>query len=142
MNNDQADGLVLQLHKGMFITQEQCERLLGVQNNPNNSDYEFALLGLIDKLTKRSIASKTPLSMAVRNNGIIIHNDEEAVDYHEHQRKCGIKKFKRHKKYGEILVDQSQLSPEILRRHTNNMVCAQRIKDAIASASKSETQRV
>jgi len=131
MNYEQVKKFVSGLNKGDVIAPEKCEIILGMSCNDEN--YQLGMMKLSNDLIRASVEINRPLSVRVHHNSIVVNTDHEASEYHEQQQIYGIRKFKRHHKLHDKLVDQNNLSREQLESHKLSSELSRRIKNAIDS---------
>lgn len=96
------------LDKGMFITPEECEDHCGKKRG--SREYQFALQSLREYIYRESMRDGRPLSCGIKGDGVMIHTDSEAAEYHRAMNDQAVSALRRSSRRLAGTVDRSQLS--------------------------------
>jgi hypothetical protein len=106
------------LKKGDFIAPEMCEEMTGVRRT--SRDYGLALLRLKQRLYDACSLEQIFLSFGVQKDGLKVHTDDEASNYHYKEAQHGINKMARSFRNMTSLVDRSMLTDGVRNEHDRN----------------------
>ena len=123
------------LQKGSTIPVEMCEKILGISRD--HKHYNFRLLKLTHTLINHSLAvglnNGHGFSMSIEGQGIKVHSDSEAANYHHAQEMIGLKKHKRHNYVARKTVNTNNLSDKQRERFLRERELSDRICKSIRS---------
>jgi hypothetical protein len=110
-----------ELAKGSTITPERLTELGAIKSAPGTQEWAFALLAIRDEIMQRSRNEGRPLSVRIWKNGIHIHTDAEASEYHDRKAGQGVTQIFRQVGNLHRTVDVSALSPAEQQAHDRKL---------------------
>jgi len=130
---------VAELKKGDFLSPETCEMLTGKKRD--NPRYQFAMQSIREFIYRESEKQGRPLSCGIDGDGLRIHTDAEASEYHRRLHYMALRGMRRSMKRMVSCVDRAQLTSFEVAEHDRETALAALRVQAVREACRIERRK-